>query len=103
MIRRGRNIYVEWYAPWSGPLSPARRRILNVFLLVAVPLALIAATNWSLHIPWGGSYGACNHGARPDKYIEPWKLEEQIVCETYHFTHEQYEAWLAKQYGPSMP
>lgn len=42
-----RTVYVDWYAPWSGPLTPARRRILNVWMLCIIPLVVVFSVWWA--------------------------------------------------------
>ncbi|MEN6367729.1 MAG: hypothetical protein ABFC88_13035 [Thermoguttaceae bacterium] len=85
-----RTVYVDWYAPWSGPLSPARRLVLNVLLLVAVPWAALLTTVWVVNFPWG----RYNESGRP---IEEWKKNEPVVRQVYHFDHEEYVKWLSEQ------
>lgn len=33
----------------------------------------------------------------PQQNIEAWMLDEAVVCEAFHFNHQQYLKWLRKK------
>jgi len=84
-MSNGRIVTIAWYPP----LTPARQRVFNVILLTIIP----ALTLWSAI--WAATLFP--YQPRAHSYIDPWKLNEPIVRQSFGFDHQQYEAWLQEQ------
>ena len=86
-----RAIYLDWYPP----LSPARQRVWRILMLLMMPLVVIFG------IWWAGVFRDALTAPRQDlgagRYIDPWKLNEEVVRSSYRFTHEEYVEWLENQ------